>query len=138
MRPNRIVSRLQPALPGWFFIHCVIIGLVAFRTELSASFMAVAGIMVASYIFLVPFQSHTENRMLTTHETRVQRLCLWLPSDYREAILGDLLEDCDEYASRGATKKQIDQRISWEILLAVVRSWPAALAAAVKQVFSTK
>ncbi len=80
-----------------------------------------------------------KNQVSITQEACIRRLCCWLPPSYREAILGDLLEDCCEYTNNGATEKQIQRYVSWEILLAAVRSWPAAFVAVVKRAFiSTK
>jgi len=84
------------------------------------------------------FRSHANNEMSTVQESRIRHWSRWLPHDCREAILGDLLEDCCEYANSGVTERRIHRHAIRQILLATVYSWPAVLIVAVKRVFSTK
>jgi hypothetical protein len=48
----------------------------------------------------------------------------WIPRGNRQAIIGDLLEDCGEMRSHGFSEPQIRRRIRWQLLVVIVHQWP--------------
>ena len=62
----------------------------------------------------------------------------WIPRTYREAIVGDILEDCHELRALGKSEWRIRIHIIWQLAWALILLRPAAFMDALKRILSTK
>jgi hypothetical protein len=58
-------------------------------------------------------------------------LSFWIPRKFREAITGDILEDCHEMRELGFTERRIRVHVLWQFAWAVIALWPEAIGSAV-------
>ena len=58
-------------------------------------------------------------------------LCFWIPRKHREAIRGDILEDCHELRDQGFGEWRIRAHVLWQTAIAVVGLWPRVVGSAV-------
>ena len=61
----------------------------------------------------------------------------WLPQEHRDAILGDILEDCHDMRESGLTKQQIRTHVLWQWVIAVVTLVPASVIHAIARLWRT-
>jgi hypothetical protein len=84
---------------------------------------------------------HTE-KCSTQAERWLVSLSFWIPRKYREAIAGDIFEDCREMREKGFSESRIRVHVLWQLAVAVIALWPEAVGSAVgsiiKQVWKTK
>jgi hypothetical protein len=87
-----------------------------------------------SLTVLMP-QNHTGEKWLIS-------LSFWIPRKYREAISGDILEDCHEMRDLGLGEWRIRIHVLWQLTIGVIALWPEAIGSAVativKRVWSVK
>jgi hypothetical protein len=65
-------------------------------------------------------------------------LSYWIPRKYREAITGDILEDCRELRVVGKSEWRIRIHVIWQLAWALILLRPSALVDVLKRVLSTK
>jgi lysylphosphatidylglycerol synthetase-like protein (DUF2156 family) len=69
-------------------------------------------------------------------------LSFWIPRKHREAITGDILEDCHEMREVGFGEWRIRIHVVWQLAIGVIMLWPdvigSGLATVVKHVWKTK
>lgn len=69
-------------------------------------------------------------------------LSFWIPRKHREAIRGDILEDCHEMREEGFGGWRICAHVLWQFTVAVVALWPQTIGSAVatflRQILSVK
>jgi len=75
-------------------------------------------------------------------ETWLVALSFWLPRKHREAVTGDIFEDCAEMRGLGYSERRIRIQVLWQFAIAVLALWPEAVGSAVativKQVWSIR
>lgn len=71
-------------------------------------------------------------------ERRIGSLAYWIPRKYREAIVGDVLEDCRELRELGKSEWRIRIHVIWQLVWALILLRPTALMDALKRILSTK
>ena len=59
----------------------------------------------------------------------------WLPKEHRDAILGDILEDCHEMRESGLTRRQIRTHVLWHWVISVVTLVPASVVHAIARLW---
>ncbi|MBA7654835.1 hypothetical protein ES703_62728 [subsurface metagenome] len=102
-------------------------------------FMIVAGLAAAREKWAS--KSHTRGSrggILNEPEKWVIVLGLWLPGKHREAILGDILEDCHEMRDRGFRERKIRSHVLWQWAIAVVKLIPASVIGAIGRLWSAR
>ncbi len=60
-------------------------------------------------------------------------MSFWIPRKYREALVGDIMEDCQELRSLGKSKRRIFVHIFWQLAVVVVTLLPANIFSALKR-----
>lgn len=65
-------------------------------------------------------------------------LSFWIPRKYREAIVGDIIEDCHELRALGKSEWRIRIHVIWQVIIALILLRPVALMDAFKRIWSTK
>jgi len=62
----------------------------------------------------------------------------WIPRKYREAIVGDIMEDCHELRVLGKSEWRIRIHVIWQLAIALILLRPTALVDAFKRIWSMK
>ncbi len=65
-------------------------------------------------------------------------LSFWIPREYREAIIGDILEDCHELRTLGKSEERVRFHIIWQLVFTLILLQPVVLIKTLKQILSTK
>lgn len=60
----------------------------------------------------------------------VESVSFWIPRKNREAIMGDIQEDCVELRELGKSEWRIRANVIWQLSICALRMWPAAVKAA--------
>lgn len=63
-------------------------------------------------------------------EQSLASLSFWIPRRHREAIIGDIREDCAELRLLGKSEWRIRLHVIWQLAICLLTMWPAALKAA--------
>jgi hypothetical protein len=63
----------------------------------------------------------------STGENWLISLSFWIPKRFREAIVGDILEDCIDLRKCGYSEWRIRIHAVWHFILAVLLMWPDVL-----------
>lgn len=61
-----------------------------------------------------------------------------LPQKHREAIVGDIAEDCHEMRDRGLNERRIRTHVLWQCLISVVTLIPTYFIGAIGRLFNAK
>lgn len=70
-------------------------------------------------------------------EKWVVSLSFWIPRKYREAIVGDMLEDCHELRELGKSEHRIWVHVLWQLVIALVLLWPASIKYTLSRIWHT-
>jgi len=62
----------------------------------------------------------------------------WIPRKHREAIVGDIMEDCHELRALGKSKWRIRTHVIWQVVIALILLRSAAVVDAFKRIWSVK
>lgn len=73
---------------------------------------------------------HKEHRAFRA-ERWLTSLSFWIPRRHREAIVGDLREDCAELRNLGMSERRLRVHVIWQLAICLFRLWPPALKAAI-------
>ena len=76
--------------------------------------------------------------ILNETEKWVVVLGWFLPRKHREAILGDIIEDCHEMKEKGLNKRRLRNHVLWQCLISVVTLIPAYFIGAIGRLFGAK
>lgn len=71
-------------------------------------------------------------------ENLISKTSFWIPRKHREAIVGDILEDCRELRELDKSEWRIRIHIIWQLVWAFILLRPTALMDALKRILSTK
>jgi len=71
-------------------------------------------------------------------ENLISKTSFWIPRKYREAIVGDILEDCHELRALGKSEWRIRIHIIWQLIIGLILLRPTVLVDALKRMLSTK
>lgn len=79
-----------------------------------------------------------ESRNRNSIENLVMKASYWLPRKYREAIVGDIIEDINEIRALGKSEWRIRIHVVWQVVIALILLRPTAIMDAFKRIWSTK
>lgn len=66
-------------------------------------------------------------RKVDAPEKWLSNLSFWIPRKHREAIVGDIMEDCHELRKLGKSERRILAHVIWHLIIAVVTLIPASV-----------
>ena len=143
---NIVILLLSFVLPALFCLYLWEMRRRPYHHSLIAAMMGFAEILgnmlFYSCIVSAPPEPKAGRWMLTitfvprfTLRPKAERwlinLSFWIPRKYREAITGDILEDCREMREKGFRERRICIHVLWQFAIAVIALWPEAMGSAV-------
>ena len=65
-------------------------------------------------------------------------LRFWIPQKHREAIMGDILEDCYQMRESGLAERRIRANVLWQLMISVVMWIPSSVIGVIGRLLGTK
>lgn len=139
--PPEVWAKLRASLCMWLLVlltvwRCLIPRFQRGERRAASEDAATKSVLVLIVILILMALTREPEKQV---ETRLISLSFWVPRKYREAITGDILEDCHDMRELGFAEQRILAHVLWQFAWAVIRLWPevvgSAVAAVVKHVW---
>lgn len=86
---------------------------------------------------LIYVPKRVTKRRKTTKEWLIS-VSFWIPRKYREAIVGDIMEDYHELRALGKSERRIRIHVIWQLVIALILLRSTSIMDAFKRIWSTK
>ncbi len=87
---------------------------------------------------VVEKKDHSIRKVAEKTKKKLVSTSYLIPRKYREAIVGDIMEDCNELRALGKSEWIIRLHLIWQLAIALIMLRPIAIMDAFKRIWSTK